>query len=142
MQETLLDHHSSISIDGRPICNLRFADDIDLAGGSNGELPRSHQQTYRQSNGIWNGSQHRTEQERHQCRCWHGRPKLEEVNSFKYLEATLCKDGTCSAEIRIRIASAMTAMARLNRIRRSIFIRFASNFKLYKPRSCHFHPLL
>ena len=43
--------------------------------------------------------------------------KLEEVISFKYLEETLCKDGTCSAEIRIKIASAITAaVARLNRI--------------------------
>ena len=25
--------------------------------------------------------------------------KLEEVNSFEYLGATLCKDGTCSAEV-------------------------------------------
>ena len=39
--------------------------------------------------------------------------KLEEVTSFKYLVATLCKDGTCSAEVRIRIASAVAAMARL-----------------------------
>ena len=29
--------------------------------------------------------------------------KLEEVTNFKYLEATLCKDDTCSAEIRIRV---------------------------------------
>ena len=29
--------------------------------------------------------------------------KLEEVTSFKYLGETLCKDGTCSAEIRIRL---------------------------------------
>ena len=38
MQETLHDHRASISISGRPICNLRLADDIDLMGGSNGEL--------------------------------------------------------------------------------------------------------
>ena len=30
MQETLHDHHTAIYIGGRPICNLRFADDIDL----------------------------------------------------------------------------------------------------------------
>ena len=30
MQETLHDHHTSISTGGRPICNIRFADDIDL----------------------------------------------------------------------------------------------------------------
>ena len=43
-------------------------------------------------------------------------PKLEKVTSLKYLGAALCKDGSCSADVRIRIASAMAAMARLNRI--------------------------
>ena len=57
------------------------------------------------------------------------RQTLEEVTSFKNLGATLCKDGTCSAEIRIRIAA---AMARLNRIWRCNTISFASKFKLYK----------
>ena len=38
MQETLHDHHTSISTSRRPICSLRFADDIDLTGGGNGEL--------------------------------------------------------------------------------------------------------
>ena len=39
MQETLHDHHISTSIAGWPVCNLRFADDIDHMGaGSNGEL--------------------------------------------------------------------------------------------------------
>ena len=38
MEETLHDHHTSISIGGRPTYNLRFADDIDLMGGSSGEL--------------------------------------------------------------------------------------------------------
>ena len=42
--------------------------------------------------------------------------KSEEVSSFKFQEAILCKDGTRSAEVRIRIALTMTAMARLNRI--------------------------
>ena len=38
MQETLHDHHIIISIGEGSICNLRFADEIDLMGGSNGEL--------------------------------------------------------------------------------------------------------
>ena len=42
--------------------------------------------------------------------------KLDYVTSFKLLGATLCKDGICSAEVRIKIAPAMAAMARLNRI--------------------------
>ena len=56
--------------------------------------------------------------------------KLEEVTSFKYLGATLCKHGTCSAEVRNRTTSAVD---RLNRIWRNITIRFASKFKLCKP---------
>ena len=58
--------------------------------------------------------------------------KLQEVTSFKYLGATLYKDGTCSADVRIRIASAMTAMARLNRIWRCNTISFANKFKVCK----------
>ena len=38
MQETLHNHSTSISIGGRPTCNLRFADDIDLTEGSCGEF--------------------------------------------------------------------------------------------------------
>ena len=57
--------------------------------------------------------------------------KLEEVTSLKYIVATLCKDGTCSAEVRIRIASAIAAMARLNRNWRCNTISFASKIKLY-----------
>ena len=58
--------------------------------------------------------------------------KLEKVNSFEYLGITMCKDGTWTAEIPIRIASAMAAMARLNRIWRNNIISFASKFKLCK----------
>ena len=58
--------------------------------------------------------------------------RLEKMISFKYLGATLCKDGACSAEVRIRIASVMKPMARLNRIWRRSTISFASKFKLYK----------
>ena len=42
--------------------------------------------------------------------------KLEEVTCLKYLGTILCKEGTCSAEVRISFAPAMAAMARLNRI--------------------------
>ena len=42
--------------------------------------------------------------------------KLEEMTSLKYLGATLCKDGICSAEAYDRISSATAAMARLSRI--------------------------
>ncbi|KAH3849984.1 hypothetical protein DPMN_092389 [Dreissena polymorpha] len=41
--------------------------------------------------------------------------KLADVTSFKYLDATLSKDGTITA-VRIRIAMATTAMARRSRL--------------------------
>ena len=49
--------------------------------------------------------------------CMNGQ-KLEEVTSFKYLGAILYKDGTCSAEVRNKIASTEAVIARQNRIRR------------------------
>ena len=58
--------------------------------------------------------------------------KLECVTSFKYLGAALCKDGTCSSEVHIRIASAMAATARLNKMWHCNTISFASKFRLYK----------
>ena len=58
--------------------------------------------------------------------------KLQEVTSFKYLGAILYKDGTCSAEVHIKIASDMAAMARLSRIWLCNTISFASKFKLHK----------
>ena len=56
----------------------------------------------------------------------------EQVTSVQCLGATLCKDGTCSAEVRIRIASAVAAMIRLNRIWRCSTVSSASRFKLYE----------
>ena len=122
VQETLHDHHTSVSTGGRLICNLRFADDIDLMGGSNGELQDftntlvnrvtaygmevSTEKNEITSSGTNNSNADISVKGQ----------KLEEVTSFKYLGATLCEDGTHSAKVRIRIASATAAMARVNRI--------------------------
>lgn len=38
-----------------------------------------------------------------------------EVNTFKYLGATLSKDGSCTADIRTTIAKATTAVVRLDK---------------------------
>jgi hypothetical protein len=38
MQETLEKHQSNKSIGGRPLCNLHFADDIDLMAADEKEL--------------------------------------------------------------------------------------------------------
>ena len=58
MKETLHDHTTTISITGRPICNLCFADDIDLMVGSDSELQELTKQTHCNSQCIWNGDKH------------------------------------------------------------------------------------
>ena len=37
-KQTLYNYHASNSVDDRPVCNLRFTNDIDPIGGSNAEL--------------------------------------------------------------------------------------------------------
>ena len=44
---------------------------------------------------------------------------LEEVSQFKYLGATLTKDGTSIKEVKIQIAAATSALARLDKIIKS-----------------------
>ena len=136
-EHALYNHHKSISIGGRPICNPRFADDIDLMGGSNGELQDltnrlvDRASAYgmkdsRKKSEIMTNSTNNTSADIGM----NGRT-VELVTSFKYLGATLCKDGTCSAEVRIRIASATAAMARLKRIWQCNTISFASKLTLH-----------
>ena len=66
---------------------------------------------------------------------------LEEVTSFKYLGVTLCKDGTCSAEVRIRIASAVAAMARLDSDMAVQHHQLRKQVQTLRV-SCHRHPPL
>ena len=65
MQETLHDHHIIISIGEGSICNLRFADEIDLMGGSNGELRDLTNRLVNHSKGMWKGCQHRKKKQTH-----------------------------------------------------------------------------
>ena len=136
MQETLHDHHTSISTGGWPICNLRFADSIELVGSSEGELQdltnrlvdratAYAMEVIAEKSKITIDSTNKISADISK-----NGQKLEEVTSFKYLGATLCKDGACLAEICIMIASARAAMGRLNRIRRCNTISIA--IKLYK----------
>ena len=50
--------------------------------------------------------------------------KLEEVDQFNYLGATLTKDGSSDSDIKIRLAQATSAMVRLTTIWSSKCIRF------------------
>ena len=134
---TLHDYVPSISIGGRPICNLRFANDIDLMEGSAGELQDLTNRLVTSASAF--GMEVSTEKSKIMINSTTNTTAnitmngetLEEVTNFKYLGATLSSDGTCTAEIRIRIATATAAMASLEKIWKSD-ISFKTKFKLYR----------
>ena len=139
MQKTLHDHTNpkSIFTGERPICNLQFADEIDFVGGGNGELQDLTDSSTEQRPMEWKSAQIKSKimtnsMNNISTNISMNGMKLQEVTSFEYLGTTLYKDGTCSAEVHIRIASAVAAMARLNRIRRCNTASLASKFKLCK----------
>ena len=141
MQETLHDHQTSISIGRRPICNLKFANYIDLMGDSNGGLQDLTNSLIDRA--IAYGMEVSMEKNKVMTNSINSisadismnGQKIEKVTGFKDLGVTLCKDGTYSAEVHIRFAS---AMARLNMIWWCNTNNSASKFKLYNS-LCHLH---
>ena len=138
MIDALHEMPSTISIGGRPINNLRFADDIDLLAGSNDELQELTNRLVDKANAF--GMELNKEKckvmvnSRNDTSCninIEGQA-LEEVNSFKYLGATLTKDGRSTTEIKTRIAMATSALARLDKIWKSREMWFGTKYKLYK----------
>ena len=138
MRDTLHNFESSISIGGRTISNLRFTDDIDLMGGSNNELQKL---TDRLSNSAKAyGMEVSSEKSKVMVNSndsstvqisMNGQ-QLEEVTAFKYLGATLTKDGCSTTEIKTRLAIATSNMAKLTKIWGSNNISFSSKIKVYK----------
>ena len=97
MYETLHDHTTTVSISGRPICNLRFADDINLMVGSNSELQELTKKLVATAGAC--GIEMNTAKSKVMVNSTNNASvsitmdgkKLEEVSSFKYLGATLTK---------------------------------------------------
>ena len=56
--------------------------------------------------------------------------QLEEVDAFKYLGATLSKDGRSTTEINTRIAIATAAISKLTKIWRNNDISFLTKINL------------
>ena len=138
MRETLHNFKSTISIGGRIISNLRFADDIDLMWGNNEEW---QELTDRLSNSAREyGIEISSEKSKVMVNSvgnttvqisMNGQ-QLEEVMAFKYLGATLTKDGRSTAEIKIRLTIATASMAKLNKIWSSKDLSFSTKIKIYK----------
>ena len=132
------DHHAPISTGGRSTCSLRFAYNIDLMGGSDGKVQNLTSRLIDQAAAY--GMEVSTIKSKIMTNSTDNisadismnSHELEEATSFMYLGATLCKDVTYSAEVRIRIALPMEAMARLNRVWRCNTGSLTSKFRLHK----------
>ena len=137
MEEALENHAGSVSVGGRTITNLRFADDIDGLAGSEEELKSlvknldekckaagmeiSAEKTKIMTNKkeaissdiLINGN------------------KLEEVKAFKYLGATISEEGS-KKEVLCRIAQAVAALTKLSTIWKDKNISLGTKIRLMR----------
>lgn len=121
MTDALEEHEGSVSIGGRTITNLRFADDIDGLAGKEKELASlvKHLDTTSTAYGM----QISAEKTKLMTNNTNGistdikvnDEKLGTVHSFKYLGAIVSDEGS-KPEILSRIAQTTTAMNKLNTI--------------------------
>ena len=96
----------SISIGGRPVWNLKFADEIYVIAGTNKVLQDKTNQLSKCASryGMEISSEKNkvmvniNDSSRHADITLNDN-KLEEVNTFCYLGATLSKDGSCETDI-------------------------------------------
>ena len=139
MQEALSGFESSISIDGRQLSNLRFADDIDLMAGSEDE----HQElsTRVENSSAAYGMEVSTSKSKGMINSTLSDARtsvtmagevLEDVDFFKYLGSILNRDGTSTQEIKVRIAQASAALAKLSPILQNKNISLPVKIKLYR----------
>ena len=118
MTDALEDHAGTVSIGGRTITNLRFADDIDGLAGTETELANLVERLDKTSTAY--GMQISAEKTKLMTNNINGisstinvsGEKLETVQSFKYLAAIVTDEGS-RPEILSRIAQATGALANL-----------------------------
>ena len=121
MTDALEDHAGTVSIGGRTITNLRFADDIDGLAGRETELANLVERLNKTSTAY--GMQISAEKTKLMTNNINGisstikvsGEKLETVQSFKYLGAIVTDEGS-RPEILSRIAQATGALANLKEI--------------------------
>ena len=132
MQMSLENFQAGVSIGGREICNLRFADDIDLIADGEEELQELTTRlelTVKKFGMEINTDKSKilvnSRQPTQPCTININNTPLEQVNQFKYLGAVVTTDGDSSKELRTRLTLGVAAMASLARLwsGRSISIR-------------------
>ena len=137
MADALEDHKSTVSIGGRTISNLRFADDIDGLAGSKLELANLVERLDETSTAY--GMQISVEKTKLMTNSTVGissnirvnGEKLETVQSFKYLGAIVTDEGPMP-EIRSRIAQTIAALTKLKIIWDGKNIDLSSEIRLLR----------
>ena len=138
MLDSVTNQPSSIFIGGRQFNNLRFADDSYPIAGSESEL-----QTI--TDVLEKSSAYGMEINHDKCKIivngegpspmiYMYDKNIENVEHFKYLGAILTNSGNSKNEIRIRLATAVSALVKLEKIWRSGEIELKLKFRLYNSR--------
>ena len=137
MTDALEDHAGTVSIGGRTITNLRFADDIDGLAGTETELATLVERLDKTSTAY--GMQISAEKTKLMTNNINGisstikvsGEKLETVQSFKYLGAIVTDEGS-RPEILSRIAQATGALANLKVIWKDKNIALSTKIRLLR----------
>ena len=142
MTDALEDHEGTVSIGGRTITNLRFADDIDGLAGDEEELANLVERLDKASTAY--GMEISAEKTKLMTNNTSGinteikvnGQKLETVTSFKYLGSVITDEGS-KPEILSRIAQATATLTRLKPLWIDKSISLSSKMRLTSPLS---HP--
>ena len=132
MTDALEDHEGTVSIEGRTITNLRFADDIDGSAGEEEEL--AHLVERLDLTSIAYGmevSAEKTKLMTKQTEVNANGQKLETVTSSKYFGSVISDEGS-KPEILSRIAQTTAALTRLKPVRNDRSISLGSKIRLMR----------
>ena len=137
MTDALEDHEGTVSIGGRTITNLRFADDIDGLAGEEEELAKLVERLNKASTtDSMEISAEKTKLITNNTSCVNTEikvngQKLETVTSFKCLGSVITDEGS-KPEILARIAQATAALTRLKPVWNDIGISLSSKIQLMR----------
>ena len=143
MTDALEDHEGTVSIGGRSITNLRFADDIDGLAGEEEKLANLVERLDKASTAYgMEISAEKTKLMTNNTSCINTEikvngQKLETVTSFKYLGSVIAHKGS-KPEILSRIAQATAALTRLKPVW-SDRIHFSQFQDTTDALPCHIH---
>ena len=135
MTDVLEDHVGTVSIGGRIITNLRFADDIDGLAGSEDELKELTAKLEKTAEAY--GMEINAEKTKVMANRTFSSEiringqKLEEVSSFKYLGAIISDEGS-KPEILARMAQTTAALSKLKNIWQSKKLSLKSKIRLMR----------